>query len=162
MRSSQVLVLAVLASMSALGACNPFHREPVTEVSRDANVNSRWRASLVTPASLAGAVQMNGAATMQPGRDNANTDFSLSIANATPGGLHPWQVHRGQCGADDGVVGTAEAYTSIKVGDDGRGTATATVPMTTPTSGSYFVTVQASVVNLEMIVACGNLAAPTR
>ena len=162
MRSSQVLVLAVSASLLALGACNPFHREPVTEVSRDVNVNSRWRAALVTPATLAGAVQMNGAATMQPGRTNSSTDFTLSIANATPGGLHPWQVHRGQCGADQGVVGAAGAYTSVKVGDDGRGSASATVPMTTPTSGSYFVTVQASVANPETIVACGNLAAPTQ
>lgn len=160
MRGSQILVLAV--SVSALTACNPFRREPVTEVSRDANVNSRWRAALVTPASLVGAVQMNGAATMQPGRDNANTDFSLSLSNATPGGLHPWQVHRGQCGSDDGVVGLAGAYRSIKVGDDGRGSATATVPMPTPTSGSYFVTVQASAANPETIVACGNLAAPTQ
>src|SRR4030095_8439991 len=127
MRSSQVLLLA--SSISALGACNPFPREPVTEVSRDANVNSRWRAALVTPASLVGAVQMNGAATMQPGRTNENTIFSLSIANATPGGVHPWQVHRGQCGADDGVLGSAGAYKSIKVGDDGRGTDTTTDPM---------------------------------
>jgi hypothetical protein len=51
---------------------------------------------------------------------------------------------------------------SIKVGDDGRGAATATVPMTTPTSGSYFVTVQASAANPEMTVECGNLAAPTQ
>ena len=162
MPRSHVLVILLSTSVLVLGACNPFRREPVTEVSRDVNVNSRWRASLVTPASLVGAVQMNGAATMQPGRSNANTDFTLSIANATPGGLHPWQVHRGQCGADDGVVGSAEAYRSIKVGDNGRGTATATVSMTTPTSGSYFVTVQASAANPEMIVACGNLAAPTR
>jgi hypothetical protein len=160
MRSPQILVVAL--SLAALGACNPFRREPVTEMSRDANVNTRWRASLVTPASLAGAVQMNGAATMQPGRTTANTEFSLTIANATPGGLHPWQVHRGQCGSDEGVVGTSSDYRSIKVGDDGRGGATATVAMTTPTSGSYFVTVQASVANRETIVACGNLAAPTQ
>jgi hypothetical protein len=51
---------------------------------------------------------------------------------------------------------------SIKVGDDGRGAATATVPMTTPTSGSYFVTVQGLSRQSEMIVACGNLAAPTQ
>ena len=50
---------------------------------------------------------------------------------------------------------------SIKVGGDGRGAATATV-LTTPTSGSYFVTVQSSAANPEMIVACGNLAAPTQ
>jgi hypothetical protein len=160
MRSSQVL--AVVASLAALVACNPFHREPVTAVSHDTNVNSRWRAALVTPATLAGAVQINGAATMQPGRNSANTSFTLNIANATPGGVHPWQVHRGQCGADEGVLGSAGAYASVKVGDDGRGNASATVPMTTPTSGNYFVTVQASAANPEMVVACGNLAAPTQ
>jgi len=162
MRRPQVLVLAIAASTLALGACNPFHREPVTEVSRDVNVNSRWRATLVTPATLAGAVQMNGTATMQPSRNTTDTDFSVNIANATPGGLHPWQVHRGQCGADDGVLGSADAYRSIKVGDDGRGAATARVAMPTPASGSYFVTVKASAANAEVVVACGNLAPPAQ
>ena len=162
MRRPQVLVLAIAASTLALGACNPFHREPVTEVSRDANVNTRWRATLVTPATLVGAVQINGTATMQPSHNNADTDFSVNIANATPGGLHPWQVHRGQCGMDDGVFGSAAAYKPIKVGDDGRGAATARVAMPTPTSGSYFVTVRASATNAEVIVACGNLAPPAQ
>jgi hypothetical protein len=40
----------VLASLFAVVACNPFHREPASEVRPDANVNSRWRASLVSPA----------------------------------------------------------------------------------------------------------------
>jgi hypothetical protein len=162
MRRPQVLLLAIAASTLELGACNPFHHEPVTEVSRDANVNSRWRATLVTPAALVGAVQMNGTATMQPSRNNADTDFSVSIANATPGGLHPWQVHRGQCGADDGVLGSADAYRTIKAGDDGRGGATARVAMATPASGGYFVTVQASAANAEVVVACGNLAPPAQ
>ena len=159
MRSSQLVILAI--STTALVACNPFRREPVTEVTRDANVNSRWQASLVTPAALVGAVQMKGSATMQPAKNNENTLFSLNINNATPGGLHPWQVHRGQCGADEGVVGSAEMYQAIKVGDEGRGKASATLPMTTPTSGSYFVTVGASAANAETVVACGNLAPPT-
>ena len=158
MRNPQVLLLAV--STLAIGACNPFHRAPVTEVTRDANVNSRWRASLVTPATLAGAVQINGSATMQPGKNSADTDFSLNIANATPGGVHPWQVHRGQCGSDEGVLGSADAYKAIKVGDDGRGSASARIQMTTPTSGNYFVIVSASSANAETVVACGNLAPP--
>ncbi|HET7458751.1 MAG TPA: hypothetical protein VFJ74_13975 [Gemmatimonadaceae bacterium] len=158
MRNPQALLLAV-ATLS-LGACNPFHKAPVTEVTHDANANARWRASLVTPATLVGAVQINGAATMQPGRNSQDTDFSLNVANATPGGVHPWQVHRGQCGDDQGVLGSAGAYRAIKVGDDGRGTATATVPMTTPSTGNYYVTVQASAANPETVVACGNLAPP--
>ncbi|MEP6691174.1 MAG: hypothetical protein ABJD07_08450 [Gemmatimonadaceae bacterium] len=160
MRTSNILSVAAAASSLALGACNPFHHDPVTEVSRDAYANTRWRASLVTPASLAGAVQMNGTAIMQPGRTTGTTDLSLNIGNATPGGLHPWQVRRGQCGMDEGVVASAESYKPVKIGDNGRGSVTATIPMLTPTSGNYFVTVQASAANSETIVACGNLAPP--
>ena len=69
--------LALAASMLALAACNPFHRDPVTSVSRDTNVNDRWAATLVTPAALAGAVQMNGTAFMQPGQNSQNTDVPL-------------------------------------------------------------------------------------
>jgi hypothetical protein len=160
MHSPRFVALAV--STFALAACNPFHHAPATEVSRDTNVNARWSASLVTPATLVGAVQMTGAATMQPGRTDDETDISLSLANATAGGVHPWQVHRGQCGADDGVLGSAGAYTPIKVGDDGRGRTTATLRTTMPTTGSYFVTVSASAANAETVVACGNLAPPTQ
>lgn len=160
MRTATLLVLA--ASTWVLAACNPFHRDPVTEVTPDANANTRWHASLVTPASLAGAVQINGEATMQPGKNAGDTEFALQIANATAGGNHPWQVRHGQCGSDYGAVGSAEDYKSIKVGDDGRGSSSSRIAMTTPTTGSYYVTVRASGGNSETIVACGNLAPPSR
>lgn len=150
----------VLAAALTVTSCNPFRSTPVNQVTTDVNRNSRWRASLVSPAALAGAVQMNGSATMQPGTSAGSTDFSLNIANATPGGVHPWQVHRGRCGADAGVVGSAEEYGTIRIGDNGQGTTTASVKMETPTSGDYFVTVQASPANLGTVVACGNLAPP--
>lgn len=152
----------VLALLSSIAACNPFHREPVSEVRRDANVNSRWRASLVTPAALAGAVQMHGSASMQPTGSGQGTLLSLSISNATPGGIHPWQVRRGQCGADQGAFNSGASYQPLKIGDDGRGEAGITVPGTTPDSGDFFVTVYASAANPETVVACGNLAPPAR
>ena len=155
-------IMTLVLSGATFIACNPFHKEPATQVTVDANVNSRWRASLVTPANLGGAVQINGEATMQPGRNGGNTEFTLSLANATAGGDHPWQVHRGQCGSDYGVFGSAGAYKSIKVDDEGRGTGRATVALTTPTTGEFFVTVQASAANPETTVACGNLAPPAR
>ena len=158
MRDPRFLALAV--STLVLGACNPFNRRPVTEVSHDANLNSRWRASLVTPAVLVGAVQMNGSGSMQPGTNSEATHLSVNIANATPGGVHPWQVHRGQCGADEGIFGSAAAYKPLKVGDDGRGASGTTVPLSTPVAGNYFVSVYASVANAETVVACGNLAPP--
>ncbi|HET7583437.1 MAG TPA: hypothetical protein VFK13_00890 [Gemmatimonadaceae bacterium] len=159
MPNHRLLTLAVMTL--ALAACNPFKHAPASVVSRDTNLNTRWHASLVSPATLAGAVQMNGSAEMQPSTGSEGTALSLSLANATPGGVHPWQVHRGQCGADEGVFGSADAYAPIKIGDDGRGEATATIPVMTPTTGSYFVLVGASAANAQRIVACGNLAPPT-
>jgi hypothetical protein len=146
----------------ALVSCNPFHRQSSVQVSaKDANLNSRWHASLATPAGLAGAIQMNGSASMAPAPKIGNTTVSLDLANATPGGLHPWQLHRGQCGSDDGIVGSAGAYPVAKVGRDGHAAAMANLTLDTPTVGSYFVSVSASAANDAVTVACGNLAPPT-
>ena len=151
-----------LASLVAVSGCNPFHREPVSEVRRDVNVNSRWQASLVSPAALAGAVQIRGLASMQPTGNGDATLVSLSLSNATPGGVHPWQVRRGQCGADQGAFNTGASYHALKIGDDGRGAAGTTLPGLTPEVGDFFVTVSASAANPETVVACGNLAPPAR
>ena len=160
MHQLQLLMLAV--ATVAVVSCNPFRRDSAVQVSaKDENLNSRWHANLATPAELAGAVQMNGSASMAPGTKTGNTIILLDLANATPGGLHPWQLHRGQCGYDEGVFGNADAYQVAKVGKDGRATSSASVPIPTPTTGEYFVIVRASVANDAMTVACGNLAPPT-
>ncbi len=49
----------------------------------------------------------------------------------------------------------------LHVGADATGDSSATVALTTPAKGYYFVSVQASPANRELTVACGNLAAPT-
>jgi hypothetical protein len=155
--------LLFAVSAFALTACNPFRHEPATQVTtKDLNLNSRWHANLATPADLAGAIQMNGTASMAPGAKRDNTDVVLDLANATPGGVHTWQLRRGQCGADEGVFGDADAYQPTKVDRHGRATATASIPLQTPTTGSYFVVVHASAANAETTVACGNLAPPTQ
>lgn len=160
MYNHRPLVLAV--SALALMSCNPFRHDSAVEVTtKDENLNSRWHANLATPAELAGAVQMNGTASMAPSTKSGNTTVVLNLANATPGGLHPWQLHFGQCGSDRGVFGAADAYRAAKVGNDGHATSSANVPIMTPTTGSYFVIVRASAANDAMTVACGNLAPPT-
>jgi hypothetical protein len=151
-----------LASLFALAACSGFPRKPVTEVNGDVNLNSRWQASLVTPSALAGAVQVNGTAWMQPGVGGEGTRVSLKVANATPGGLHPWSVRRGQCGADEGEFRSGVNYKPLKIEDDGRGESWAAVSGDVPTSGNYYVSVYASAANPGTVVACGNLAPPAR
>lgn len=153
-----------LCSILACAACNPFRQDPVRVSAQDATLNSRWHANLASPASLAGVVQMNGSASMAPATNGTSTDITLNLANASPGGLHPWAVHWGQCGArtDEGVFGPSEAYKPLKVESDGRASGSATVQLQTPKTGSYFVVVRASAANSEAIVACGNLAPPTQ
>lgn len=161
------LYTIVATGALALAACNPFRspmkQAPVVQVStRDANANARWHGTLTSPSSLAGAVQMTGSIAMTPGPDAGATNVALVLANASPGGLHPWQMHRGQCGMDEGTFGTADAYKTLKVDEYGRASGSATVPLAMPTDGRYFVSVGASEANSSMIVACGNLASPTQ
>jgi len=154
----------VLFALSAT-ACNPFYRGQAVKVSAgDATLNTTWHANVASPASLAGAVQMNGSASMAPDPDGTHTVVNISLANASPGGLHPWEVREGQCspGSDYGVFGASDAYGQMKVDSDGLASAKATVPMRIPSSGDYFVVVYASEANARMVVACGNLAPPTR
>jgi hypothetical protein len=165
LRSS--LYTALITGALALGACHPFRspmkQDPVVQVSsRDANANARWHGTLTSPSSLAGAVQMTGQISMAPAETAGNTHVVLLLANASPGGLHPWQVRRGQCGMDEGVFGTPENYNALKVDDGGRSSVTANVPLAMPSDGRYFVSVGASEANASTIVACGNLASPTQ
>ena len=107
MRRSSLPILVATGAL-ALVACNPFRspmkQDPVVQVSaRDANANARWHGTLTSPSTLAGAVQMTGSISMTPGSSTGNTNVALLLANASPGGMHPWQLHRGQCGMDDGV-----------------------------------------------------------
>ena len=162
---NQSRCFAIAAVM--LASCNPFRspikQRPVVEVSTaDVNANARWNGTLASPLSLLGAVQMKGSASMTPGSSMSKTAVSLNLSNASPGGVHPWQVHRGQCGADDGVFGPADAYHAIKIDNEGRASAAATLPLSMPTTGLYYVSVGASAANAETIVACGNLAPPAR
>jgi hypothetical protein len=155
--------LALVAAALTLGACSLVEPKRAVEMSSaDVNLNTRWHASIASPAELAGVVQMSGSGSISPGSKRGTTEVVLKVANSSPGGLHPWAIHRGQCGADEGVFGALDNYQPLRVSSDGTGLSTATVGLDTPTTGNYFVSVQASAANSGMTVACGNLAAPTQ
>jgi|SRR5579859_1616586 len=155
--------LSLLAVTLTLAACSVLEPKPAVEMSAgDVNLNTRWHANIASPAELAGVVQMSGSASMSPGDKRGTTHVMLKVANSSPGGLHPWAIHRGQCGADNGVFGAADNYQPVSVSSNGTGLSSATVGVETPATGNYFVSVQASAANSAMTVACGNLAAPTQ
>jgi hypothetical protein len=128
----RILVLAALALIFA--AFGVFQPKPADRVSAtDVNLNS-WRET---------------------------TQVVLKLGNTSPGAVHPWAIHLGQCGADAGVFGALDNYSPLRIGSDGAGTSSATVAPNTLITANYFVSVQASPVKRTLTVACGNLAAPT-
>jgi hypothetical protein len=150
-----ILIGATALTLAGCGS------QAVEMSSADVNLNTRWNGTLASPPSLAGAVQMSGSASMAPSGDRM-THVRVDLANATPGGQHPWALHRGQCDRDQGVVGERSAYNALKIDGDGRAQGSAEVDFHTPTSGSFSVWVMASEGNASMLVACANLAPPSR
>jgi hypothetical protein len=125
-------------------------------------VSARWTATLASPKELRGAIEIHGSAWMAPPAvgDSGRALISIAIANAAPGGVHPWAVHQGTCGNDRGVYGSDRAYPPLKVGSDGTATAKTQQTLPPPKFGEYFVEVLAAPSNPEMVIACGNMAAP--
>jgi hypothetical protein len=158
MRAPIVLLGTTLVLLAACGGHRRVEIDPEGEL-----VASRWNATLATPTELAGAMQVQGRGWWgeqkgEPTRSQAHVD----VANAVPGGDHPWHVHQGQCGSNGPIVGPATAYSSLEVNNDGKASATADLPVPMPRTGQYHVNVHASANNMGTIIACGNLAAPLR
>jgi hypothetical protein len=154
----------VALSFCAFAACNAFRPQSAVRVNPDESMrNVTWHATLTSPATLSGVVQMDGTASMAPTADTLATMITVNLSNASPGGLHPWEARVGQCDEDEGIFGRSDAYDEpLEVGSDGRAAASATVATRTPMAGRYFVVVRASRANPSLIVACGNFAAPSR
>lgn len=155
------IAASLIVSVWILASCGG--RQPV-EINPDAqSIATRWNATLSTPPELAGVSDVRGQGWMSSDpKDPGQTRAYAEISNAVPGGVHPWHVHRGQCGSDQGILGPADAYKALKVESNGRASANAVLSMALPKTGSYFVNVHASARNMATIVACGNLAPPAR
>jgi hypothetical protein len=151
-------LLGLALAATGCGGGKNVEIDPQTEL-----VGTRWNATLATPTQLAGAVQIKGTGWMGGEKgDTAKTRAFVSIQNAVPGGEHPWHVHIGQCGSDRGIFGAADAYEPLRVGSSGMSQETALLQVPVPTSGQYFINVHASRNNMGTIIACGNLAPPSR
>ena len=148
-------------TLFALAACGG---RKAVEINPDAqSVATRWNATLSTPAELGGVADIRGQAWVAADPKNqGQITAHVSISNAVPNAVHPWHVHRGECGSDQGIAGPADAYPPLKVNNDGRAEATAKLATSLPRSGRYFVNVHASSRNMSTSVACGNLAPPAQ
>jgi hypothetical protein len=163
------LLAVAAANTFTVTACTvlagPFGRGSAAHVTtRDRT--ARWSGTLAPPATRSGAVPgagpMQGSAAMRLGPAGWDTYVTVDLANAAPGAVHVWQLRQGRCGQDSGGFGLADAYAPLTVDAQGRAAGAVTVPLLMPTEGRYFVRVSASAADPETIVACANLAAPSR
>jgi hypothetical protein len=158
MRAPLVALGGALLLLAACGGHRRVEIDPEGEL-----VATRWNAVLATPTALAGAMQVRGRGWWGEQRgEPTRSQAHVEVTNAVPGGDHPWHVHQGQCGSNGPIVGPATAYRSLEVDNDGKASATADLPIAMPRTGQYHVNVHASVNNMGTIIACGNLAPPTR
>ena len=156
--SGAAALLALALAGAACGGRKGIEIDPDSEL-----VGSRWNAILSTPNQLAGAVQVKGAGWMAgDDKNTTKTQAHVAIENAVPGGEHPRHVHLGQCGVDRGIFGPPNAYEPLQVGGNGEAESDAELPVPVPVAGQYFINVHASRNNMGTIIACGNLAPPSR
>jgi len=154
------VAVGLITSAFVLASCGGGHQ--AVEINPDAQpVASRWNGTLSTPPELGGIVDVHGQAWMGADpKDAGQTRAHVDISNAVPGAKHPWHVHKGQCGADQGIFGPSDSYKPLEVEKEGKASSTAVLQVPAPKTGQYFVSVHASAKNMKSIVACGNLAPP--
>lgn len=85
------------------------------------------------------------------------TAVSINLAGGESNGTHPWHVHRGTCGNDQGIVGDPAAYTPLRPNSAGAASATAHIAVQLVPDGDYMINVHRSPQALNEIIACGEL-----
>jgi hypothetical protein len=156
-------LLTLAGAAAALTACassrQAADRADASVAAAAATTQSmRWTATLEPQSGST----VTGSGTVAPGSTADQTSASVTLANAESGAVHPWHIHSGRCGDNGPIVGPASAYPPLNVGADGSSTASATLPLATPVSGSYYINVHRSPTEMGTIVACGNLSMGAR
>ncbi len=149
-----------LVSLLVAGCGGGYSSSSTTDAAPVGFLGARWSATLTSPPGAPGTL-VSGTGTVMGNADSTQTRVEVSLAGAAPEGRHPWHLHRGTCGNDQGVVGEASSYAPLTVGTDGRARGVATIGMAMPRTGEYMINVHASPTELGTIVACGNLTGPS-
>jgi hypothetical protein len=85
------------------------------------------------------------------------TAISINLAGGDTNGTHPWHIHRGTCGDDQGIVGDPAAYTPLSPNSAGAASATANITVQLVPGENYMVSVHRSPDALGDIIGCAEL-----
>jgi hypothetical protein len=100
---------------------------------------------------------ITGSASMKAGADGKSTVVDVELKGDAANIARPWHIHIGSCAASGGVFGGGRSYTPIAVDGTGTGKSSATLAVTLPDTGKYYVNIHDSAANMSKIVACGDL-----
>jgi hypothetical protein len=95
--------------------------------------------------------------TLAPGASYRETLATITLAGATPRGVHGWYVQLGECGHERGILAGLQPYTPLAADEQGNVATSIALPFTVPTEGQYSVSVRQSEMVNSSAVACGNL-----
>lgn len=89
--------------------------------------------------------------------DGKTTEVEIKLMGDVAGSVRPWHIHSGSCAKAGGVFGGGRSYTPVTIDAKGDGSSKASVPVSLPDTGSYYVNIHESAANMGKIVACGDL-----
>jgi hypothetical protein len=142
---------ALLIGVLVLAACTARRTEDGVDIDPVSDVIGNWSSTLA-PQNNSG---ISGTASVQSRA--AGSRVTVHIMGAANGSAHPWHVHRGTCGNDQGIVGGASEYQPLQVGSNGTAHAEEDIPVALSEDATYFVNIHKSATELSTIVACGAL-----
>ena len=114
---------------------------------------NHWEGKIVGTSSP----KLKGSASMRAGKMANTIIVKVKLAGDGANMTRPWHVHTGSCATAGGVYGAATAYAPLVGSKKGASTGMATLSMSVPETGSYYVNIHESATAMGTIVACGDL-----
>jgi|JI10StandDraft_1071094.scaffolds.fasta_scaffold01129_28 Cu-Zn family superoxide dismutase len=104
-----------------------------------------------------GLSKIKGLVGMVGGTVAGTTAVDIKFSGDIAGSRRPWHIHRGSCAKGGPIFGDAGAYTLLQVNAAGTTEGRATLRVSLPDSGYFYVNVHESVAKMGTVVACGDL-----
>lgn len=104
-----------------------------------------------------GSSKIKGLVGMVGGAVAGTTAVDIKFAGDIAASRRPWHIHRGSCAKGGPIFGAAKAYSPLQVSAAGTAEGKATLRLSLPDSGYFYVNVHESAAKMGSIVACGDL-----
>ena len=85
------------------------------------------------------------------------TSIALTVEGGLPGSRYGWEVREGRCGTEGTLIGAANAYTPVLLGDRGVGSSVTDVPVRLDPAKEYSVHLFGTTADRSLPIGCGAL-----